>query len=62
MSNTKLDSRSPEGRKALRLMTIEPKALIASLGLPDKGNRPYYSKATLCLMAVTAGLTPRDFL
>lgn len=42
-------------------MTIETKSLIAALGLPAKDNRPHYSKATLCLMAVNAGLTPKDF-
>jgi len=58
----KIDSRTPEGRKALRLMTTETKALIAALSLPAKENRPHYSKATLCIMAVNAGLTPKDFM
>ncbi|EGZ9184750.1 hypothetical protein ACRRLZ_000350 [Escherichia coli] len=58
----KIDPRTPEGRKALRLMVIPTKALIATLGLPAKENRQYYSKAALCLMAVDAGLTPRDFM
>lgn len=58
----KIDSRTPEGRKALCLMTIETKSLIAALGLPAKDNRPHYSKATLCLMAVNVGLTPKDFM
>lgn len=58
----KIDPRTPEGRKALRLMVVPTKALIATLGLPAKEIRPYYSKAALCLMAVDAGLTPRDFM
>ncbi|EPV2073582.1 hypothetical protein ACV22K_001802 [Escherichia coli] len=57
-----IDPRTPEGRKALRLMMIPTAALIAALGLPAKENRPYYSKGALCLMAVDAGLTPRDFM
>ncbi|HDD9314533.1 TPA: hypothetical protein PBQ17_004132 [Escherichia coli] len=61
-ASIKIDPMTPEGRKALRLMVIPTKALIATLGLPAKENRPYYSKAALCLMAVDAGLTPRDFM
>ncbi|EFQ0233311.1 TPA: hypothetical protein OQW96_004268 [Shigella flexneri] len=61
-ASIKIDPRTPEGRKALRLMVIPTKALIATLGLPAKENRQYYSKAALCLMAVDAGLTPRDFM
>ncbi|EEW2161893.1 hypothetical protein DQ91_000541 [Escherichia coli] len=57
-----IDPRTSEGRKALRLMMVPTKSLIAALGLPPKKNRPYYSKAALCLMAVDAGLTPRDFM
>lgn len=57
-----IDPRTPEGRKALRLMVVPTKELIATLGLPPKENRLYYSKAALCLMAVDAGLTPRDFM
>ena len=62
ITGIKIDPRPPEGRKALRLMVIPTKALIATLGLPAKENRQYYSKAALCLMAVDAGLTPRDFM
>lgn len=62
IASIKIDPRTPEGRKALRLMVIPTKALIATLGLPPKENRQYYSKAALCLMAVDAGLTPRDFM
>ncbi|EEX2767500.1 hypothetical protein EOK13_23920 [Escherichia coli] len=62
ITSIKIDPRTPEGRKALRLMVIPTKALIATLGLPAKENRQYYSKAALCLMAVDAGLTPRDFM
>ncbi|ENI2487707.1 hypothetical protein ABXR21_004967 [Escherichia coli] len=62
ITGIKIDPRTPEGRKALRLMVIPTKALIATLGLPAKENRQYYSKAALCLMAVDAGLTPRDFM
>ncbi|EEQ1641743.1 hypothetical protein KJK53_002166 [Escherichia coli] len=58
----KIDPRTPVGRKALRLMVVPTKALIATLGLPAKENRPYFSKAALCLMAVDAGLAPRDFM
>ncbi len=58
----KIDPRTPEGRKALRLMTVDTSLLIAALGLPPKENRPYYAKATLCIMAVNAGMTPKDFL
>lgn len=65
MDNTtttiKIDPRTPEGRKALRLMAVPTKALIDALGLPDKETRPYYSKAALCLMAANEGMTPRDF-
>ncbi|ENH2534209.1 hypothetical protein [Escherichia coli] len=57
-----IDPMTPEGRKALCLMMVPTKELIAALGLPAKENRPYYSKAALCLMAVDAGLTPRDFM
>ncbi|WP_337088619.1 hypothetical protein [Escherichia coli] len=62
ITSIKIDPRTPEGRKALGLMVIPTKALIATLGLPAKENRQYYSKAALCLMAVDAGLTPRDFM
>ena len=62
ITSIKIDPRTPEGRKALRLMVVPTKALIATLGLPAKENRQYYSKAALCLMAVDAGLTPRDFM
>lgn len=61
-TDIKIDPRTPEGRKALRLMVVPTAALIAALGLPAKENRPYYSKGALCLMAVNAGLTPRDFM
>lgn len=58
----KIDPRTAEGRKALRLMTVPTKALLGALGLPAKETRPYYSKAALCLMAANAGMTPRDFM
>ncbi len=61
----KIDTKTPEGRKALRLMTVPVSALIAALGLPDRSERQanaYYSKAELCVMAASAGLSPRDFL
>lgn len=61
-ASIKIDPRTPEGRKALCLMTVSTKELIAALRLPAKKNRPYYSKAALCLMAAAAGLTPRDFM
>ena len=61
----KIDSRTPEGRKALRLMTIKTASIVSALGLPPlgetEGERPVYSKAALCLMAVAAGLSPKDF-
>ncbi|POX27647.1 hypothetical protein C3463_21330 [Serratia marcescens] len=61
----KIDTKTPEGRKALRLMTVPVSALIAALGLPERYARPdnaYYSRAELCVMAASAGLSPRDFL
>lgn len=57
----RIDSRTPEGRKALRLMTINTASIVSALGLPPLGERPVYSKAALCLMAVAAGLSPKDF-
>ena len=67
--HVKIDSRTPEGRKALRLMTIKTASIVSALGLPPlggteggtEGDRPVYSKAALCLMAVAAGLSPKDF-
>lgn len=57
-----IDSRTLEGRKALRFMTISTKQLLSALNLPPKEDRAeYYTKATLCLMAVAAGLSLRDF-
>ena len=60
----RIDSRTPEGRTALRFMTVPVSALIAALDIPDRSKRAdnaYYSKAELCLMAVAAGLSPKDF-
>ncbi|WP_252082770.1 hypothetical protein [Enterobacter roggenkampii] len=57
----KIDARTPEGRKALRLMTVDTVYIVSALGLPPLGERPVYSKAALCLMAVAAGLSPKDF-
>ena len=58
-----LDTRTPEGRKALRLLTVQTSDLLSRLGLPHSTERDeYYSKAALCLMAVQAGLTLRDFM
>ncbi|RWT21916.1 hypothetical protein DN603_15920 [Raoultella planticola] len=65
MSDVKIDPRTHEGRKALSLMTVHTSSLIAALGLPERSERPdnaYYSKGALCLMAVNAGLTPKDFM
>lgn len=57
----KIDPRTPEGRKALRLMTVATVSIVSALGLPPLGERPVYPKAALCLMAVSAGLSPKDF-
>ena len=57
----KIDPRTPEGRKALRLMTINTTSIVSALGLPPLGERPVYTKAALCLMAVAVGLSPKDF-
>ncbi|KHS71949.1 hypothetical protein RC77_02300 [Pectobacterium brasiliense] len=58
----KIDPRTPEGRQALRLMTVKTSALVSKLGLTPKHDRAdYYSKGALCLMAVSAGLSPKDF-
>ncbi len=59
--STRIDPRTPEGRKALRLMTVPASALIAALGLPARSTgRSYYSMAELCLMAVDAGIGPKE--
>lgn len=50
----KIDPRTPEGRKALRWLTVPTRDLLDLLGLC--GNRPFYSKAELCLMCVERGL------
>lgn len=58
----KIDPRTLEGRQALRLMTVKTSALVSKLDLPPKHDRAdYYSKGALCLMAVSAGLSPKDF-
>lgn len=59
----KIDPRTPEGRKAMRLVDVPTAALVAALGLPPKHTRPefYYSHAVLCMMATAEGLTPMDF-
>ncbi|HBX5401528.1 TPA: hypothetical protein MH439_02030 [Klebsiella pneumoniae] len=61
IDHVKIDSQTIEGRKALRLMTINTASIVSALGLPPQGERPVYSKAALCLMAVAAGLSPKDF-
>lgn len=57
-----LDTSTPEGRKALRLMTVKTTELVKALGLGPIEDREKHSKADLCLMAVTQGLTLRDFI
>ena len=61
--DVKIDHRTPEGRKAMRLLDVPTAVLVAALGLPPKYTRPdmYYSKGALCLMATAEGLTPMDF-
>ena len=61
--DVKIDPRTPEGRKAMRLLDVPTAILVAALGLPPKHTRPdmYYSKGALCLMATAEGLTPMDF-
>lgn len=61
IDRTRIDSRTPEGRKALRLMTVDTVSIVSALGLSPLGERPVYTKAELCLMAVAAGLSPKDF-
>lgn len=60
-TTTKIDPRTPEGRKALRLMTVDTASIVSALGLPPLGERPVYTKAALCLMSVAAELSPKDF-
>lgn len=60
-STARIDPRTPEGRKALRLMAVPASALIAALGLPARSTgRSYYSMAELCLMAIAAGIGPKE--
>jgi len=56
------DMTKPEGRKALRLATVSGKALAKALGLEPLEDREKLPKATLCHMALAAGLTLRDFM
>lgn len=57
-----LNTSTPEGRKALRLMTVKTIELVKALGLGPIEDRQRHSKAELCVMAVTQGLTLRDFI
>jgi len=57
----KFNTATPEGRKALRLATVSSKALADRLALGPLEGREKLPKATLCHMAVAAGLTLRDF-
>ena len=58
---TRIDPRTSEGRKALRLMSYPAAALIAALGLPAlPTGRQRYSMAELCLMAIDAGIGPKE--
>lgn len=60
-----IDGRTPKGKAAMRLLAVDTKALITALGLPPRSQRSdseFYSKATLCLMAVDAGMTIKNFL
>ena len=45
IDHVKIDSQTIEGRKALRLMTINTASIVSALGLPPLGERPVYSKA-----------------
>lgn len=56
------DTSTPEGRKALRLRDVKSSRLAEALGLGPIEDREKLPKATLCHMAVTAGLTLRDFI
>lgn len=57
-----INTSTPEGRKALGLLTIETSKLVSKLDLPPLPERQRYSHAELCLMATRKGLTARDFL
>lgn len=57
----KFNTATPEGRKVLRLATVSSKALADRLALGPLEGREKLPKATLCHMAVAAGLTLRDF-
>ncbi len=58
----KFNTATPEGRKALRLATVSSKALADRLALGPIEGREKLPKATLCYMAIAAGLTLRDFI
>jgi len=58
----KFNTATPEGRKALRFATVSGKALAKALGLEPLEEREKLPKATLCHMALAAGLTLRDFI
>jgi len=57
-----INTMTPEGFKAIRLLTFKTRELVEKLCLPPLSERQTYSKGELCLMATRAGLTPRDFL
>lgn len=59
-SSAFFDTSTPEGRKALRLRDVKATRLADALGLGPIATREKYTKAQLCYMAVTAGLTLRD--
>lgn len=59
IGHAKIDSRTTEGRKVLRLMPINTTSIVLALGLPPLCECPVYSKAALCLMAVVVRLTPK---
>lgn len=57
----KFNTATPEGRRALRLATVKTRTLVDRLALGPIEGREKLPKATLCYMAVAAGLTLRDF-
>lgn len=58
---THFNTSTPEGRKALRLRDVKSSRLAEALGLGPLEDREKLTKAQICHMAVTAGLTLRDF-
>lgn len=53
-----IDSRTPQGRKALGFLQYRTRVLLALLGLDSAypEGRPYYSKGELCMLCVERGL------